>query len=87
MAKPRLRVIPSESARVDRDCVRMMAEMYRRSLRGEFQAVAIATVTEGAAGPNAGFGAAWSAPEHVSQMAGSIGYLNHRYMQEEIYNS
>ena len=85
MAKVALRVIPSDTARVDRDCVRMMAEMYRRAKRGEFQAVAIATITEGAAGPNAGFGACWSAPESISQMAGAVGYLNHRYMQEEIY--
>lgn len=86
MAKPKLRVIPSESARVDPDCVRMMASMYRRALRGEFQAVAIATVTEGAHKNGPAFGTAWSAPEHPSQLAGAVGYLNHRYMQDEIYH-
>ena len=86
MAKPRLRVITSECQRVDRDCVRMLAELYRKALRGEFQAVAIATVTEGAT-DGGSFGAAWSAPEHRSQMAGAVGYLNHRFMQEEIYNN
>jgi len=78
----KLRVIPSDSARIDRDCVRTMAQMYRRALRGEFQCVAVATVTEG---PDGCFGTAWSAPEKRSEMAGAINYLNHRYLQEEIY--
>jgi len=78
MAKPRLRAIPRDSQRVDRDCVRMLAELYRKALRGEFQAVAIATVTEG--GKDGAFGTAWSAPEKVSELAGAIGYLNHRFM-------
>lgn len=76
MAK--LRVIPSDSQRVDSDCVRTLAQLYRKALRGEFQAVAIATVTEG---PDSHFGTAWSAPEKVSEMAGAINYLNHRYLQ------
>jgi hypothetical protein len=79
MSKPRLRVIPSDCARVDVDCVRTMAQMYRRALRGEFQSVALATVTEG---PEGSFGTAWSVPERASELAGSINYLNHRFLQE-----
>lgn len=80
----KLRVITSDSARVDRDCVRTLAMLYRRALRGEFQAVAVATVTEG---PKGSFGSAWSAAEKASEMSGSINYLNHRFLQEEIYES
>lgn len=83
MAKPRLRVIPSDNARVDRDCVATLAKAYRAALRGEFQVVAIATVTEGAA--SGGFGSCWSEPERRSELAGAVAYLNHRYMQEAIY--
>lgn len=79
----KLRVITSDSNRVDADCVRTLAKMYRRALRGEFQAVGLATVTEG---PNGCFGTAWSEPERASEMAGAINYLNHRFMQE-IYES
>ncbi len=82
MAKVALRSISHDSARVDRDCVRTLAQIYRKALRGEFQAVAIATVTEGR--DNGCFGTAWSAPEKVSQLAGSIAYLNHRFMREAI---
>lgn len=81
MSKPKLRVIQSDSNRVDRDCVRMMARMYRKALRGGFQAVAIATVTEGNV-EDSSFGTAWSVPERKSELAGAIGYLNHRFMQE-----
>jgi hypothetical protein len=45
--------------------------------------MAIATVTEGAGGGS--FGACWSDPESRAQMAGSVAYLNHRFMQEAIY--
>jgi hypothetical protein len=80
MSKPKLRVIPNDSHRVDRDCVRLMAEMYRKALKGDFQAVAIATVKEGNT-DDANFGTSWSTPERRSEMAGAIGYLNHRFMQ------
>lgn len=86
MAKPKLRVILSERNRVDGDCVRTMAQLYRRALRGEFQAVAVATVTEGV-NDGGSFGTAWSAPERATQMSGAINYLNHRFLQEEIYES
>ena len=81
MAK--FRVITKDSQRVDKDCVRTLAQMYRRALRGEFQAVAIATVTEG---PDGSFGTAWSAPEKESEMAGCINYLNHRFLAH-VYDS
>jgi hypothetical protein len=79
----RLRAIPSSQSRVDRDCVETLAKVYRAALRGEFQAVAIATVTEGASGGC--FGSAWSAPEQLSQMSGAINYFNHRFLHEAIY--
>jgi hypothetical protein len=69
LSKPRLRVIPSDCARVDADCVRTMAQMYRRALRGEFQSVALATVTEG---PDGNFGTAWSVPERASEFLQEI---------------
>lgn len=77
MAKVALRCIPSDASRVDRDCARMLTEMQRRALRGEFQAVALATVTEG---PDGSIGTAWSAPERQSELAGAVAYLNHRFM-------
>lgn len=83
MAK--LRAIPSDNARVDRDCVKVLARAYRRALCGEVQAVAIATLTEGAAHPGGSFGTDWSDPERRSELAGAISYLSHRYMQEAIH--
>lgn len=83
MGKITKRAIVSDHARVDRDCVATLAKAYRRALAGEFQAVAIATVTEGAGGGN--FGSVWSQPESRALMAGAVGYLNHRYMQEAVY--
>lgn len=83
--KPKLRIIPSERNRVDRDCVATLARAYRRALRGEFQAVAIATVTEGASGGC--FGTSWSAPEKRSEISGAINWLNHRFLHEEIYEN
>jgi hypothetical protein len=80
VSKLKLRLIPSDSQRVDRDCVRLMAEMYRKALRGEFQVVAIATVKEGNT-DDGNFGTCWSVPERRSELAGAIGYLNHRFMQ------
>ena len=80
MSKPKLRLIPSDSERVDRDCVRLLTEMQRKAMRGEFQAVAIATVKEGPT-DRACFATAWSEPERHSELAGAIAYLNHRFMR------
>lgn len=85
MAKVARRVITSDPARVDRECVATLAKAYRRALRGGFQAVAIATVTESGHGQGGCFGSAWSEAEKWSELAGAVGYLNHRYMQEAIY--
>jgi hypothetical protein len=87
MAKVCRRAIVSDSARVDRDCVATLAKLYRAAQRGEFQAVAIATVTESGHGNGGCFGTAWSEAEKRSELAGSIGYLNHRFMQEAIYEA
>jgi len=82
VGRSKLRVVPSPSQRVDDDCIRLLTIMRRRALRGEIQSVAIATVTEGVAG---GFSTAWSPPHSKAELAGSINFLNFRYLKEEIY--
>lgn len=81
----KIRPIHSPDHSVNYECVRPLTEMQRRALRGEFQDVAIATVSRVGPHDDRSAGTAWSRDQgNVHAMLGTIERLKIRYNREVI---